>query len=190
MTNSTDINEDGDIAASLRGDGDAYRRLVVRYQNQIAGQMQRFTRDRDVLEELVQEVFVQAYLGLKGFRGRSPFLHWLRRIATRVGYRYWKNLKRKRDQETDLQENLPYLPADSESLSSYEASDLIFHLFKRLAPADRLVLTLYYFDEYTTEEIASQTGWTRTLVKVRLFRARKKLKALLKTESTKDEENE
>jgi DNA-directed RNA polymerase specialized sigma24 family protein len=60
MTNSTDINEYGDIAASLRGDGDTYRRLVVRYQNQIAGQMQRFTRDRYVLEELVQEVFVEA----------------------------------------------------------------------------------------------------------------------------------
>jgi RNA polymerase sigma-70 factor, ECF subfamily len=82
------------------------------------------------------------------------------------------------------------LPADSESLSSYEASDLIFHLFKKLAPAERLVLTLYYFDECTTEEIASQTGWTRTLVKVRLFRARKKLKALMKAESTKGEENE
>ena len=44
MANSADINEDGDIAASLRGDGDAYRRLVVRYQNQIAGQMQLISR--------------------------------------------------------------------------------------------------------------------------------------------------
>jgi DNA-directed RNA polymerase specialized sigma24 family protein len=49
-----------------------------------------------ILDQLVQDVFVEAYMSLKGFRGRAPFLHWLRRVATRVGFRYWKSRTRKK----------------------------------------------------------------------------------------------
>ena len=79
-----------DIRATLGGDEDAYARLVTRYQALVFNQMWRFTRVPNVQEELVQEVFVEVYRSLKSFKGRSPFLHWIRRIATRVGYRYWK----------------------------------------------------------------------------------------------------
>ncbi len=51
--------------------------------------MTRFTRDERMLEELVHDVFVEAYFSLDGYRGDAPFEHWLQRIATRVGYRYW-----------------------------------------------------------------------------------------------------
>ena len=73
----------------------AYARLVRRYQSEIADQMWRFSRQVSVAEELVQEVFVEAYFSLAKFRGQSPLLHWLRRIATRVGYRYWKHEARR-----------------------------------------------------------------------------------------------
>jgi RNA polymerase sigma-70 factor, ECF subfamily len=168
-----------DIAASLNGDGEAYARLVQHYQDQVAAQMGRFTRDPAVLEKLVEEVFVEAYLSLKGFRGRAPFLHWLRRVATRVGYRHWKSQVRKRDRGEALTEtslNLATAPAD---LSPFEAAEALYVLFAKLPSQDRLVLTLFYFEECDTNELASRTGWNRTLVKVRLHRARKKLKALL-----------
>lgn len=168
-----------DIAASLNGDGEAYARLVQHYQDQVSAQMWRFTRDTAILEELVQEVFVEAYLSLKGFRGRAPFLHWLRRVATRVGYRHWKSQVRKRDRGEALTEtslNLATAPAD---LSPFEAAEALYGMFEKLPSQDRLVLTLFYFEGCDTNEIASRTGWNRTLVKVRLHRARKKLKALL-----------
>ena len=168
-----------DIAASLNGDGAAYARLVQHYQGQVGAQMWRFTREPAVLEELVQEVFVEAYLSLKGFRGRAPFLHWLRRVATRVGYRYWKSQARKRDREEALTETSLNLAIAPEDLSSFEAAEALYGLFAKLPSQDRLVLTLFYFEECDTNEIASRTGWNRTLVKVRLHRARKKLKALL-----------
>ena len=168
-----------DIAASLNGDGEAYARLVQQYQDQVAAQMWRFTRDPAVLEELVQDVFVEAYLSLKGFRGRAPFLHWLRRVATRVGYRYWKSQVRKRDREEVLRETSLNLATVPEGLAPFEAAEALYGLLARLPPSDRLVLTLFYFAECDTNEIASRTGWNRTLVKVRLHRARKKLKALL-----------
>lgn len=168
-----------DIAASLNGDGEAYARLVQHYQNQVVAQMWRFTRDTAVLEELVQEVFVEAYLSLKGFRGRAPFLHWLRRVATRVGYRHWKSQVRKRDREEALTETRLKLATAPADLSPFEAAEALYRLFAKLPSQDRLVLTLFYFEECDTNEIASRTGWNRTLVKVRLHRARKKLKALL-----------
>ena len=169
----------GDIAASLNGDGEAYARLVQHYQDQVAAQMWRFTRDPAVLEELVQDVFVEAYLSLKGFRGHAPFLHWLRRIATRVGYRYWKCQVRKRDREEALTETSLNLAIASEALTPFKAAETLYRLFAKMPPPDRVVLTLFYFEECDINEIASRTGWSRTLVKVRLHRARKKLKALL-----------
>ncbi len=168
-----------DIAASLNGDSEAYARLVQRYQDQVAAQMWRFTRDAAVLEELVQEVFIEAYLSLKGFRGRAPFLHWLRRVATRVGYRHWKSQVRKRDREEALTETRLKLAAAPADLPPFEAAEALYGMFAKLPAQDRLVLTLFYFDECDVNEIASRTGWNRTLIKVRLHRARKRLKALL-----------
>jgi len=168
-----------DIAASLNGDGEAYSQLVQRYQGQVAAQMWRFTRDLVVLEELVQDVFVDAYFSLKGFRGQAPFLHWLRRVATRVGYRYWKSRVRQRNREEALTEGLLKLATAPEAATSCEAGEAAYGLLARLAPPDRLVMTLFYLEECDTNEIAARTGWNRTLVKVRLHRARKKLKGLL-----------
>lgn len=180
MNRSTDINDQELIDKSFQGNADAYRRLVERYQARIASQMRRFSRDPAVVEDLVQDVFVQAYLGLRGFNGRAPFIHWLGRIATRVGYRHWKLLKRKEDREVYLAAHLlPSLEKETDEWSRYEAGDTLFKLFEKLPPPDRLVLTLYYWDGYATQEIARRTGWTRTGVKVRLFRARNRLKSFL-----------
>src|SRR5512138_3314402 len=100
-----------DIAESLAGNGEGFARLVRRYQDKVVAQMWRFTRDMVVLDQLVQDVFVEAYLSLKGFRGRAPFLHWLRRIATRVGFRYWKSRARMEEREEALKETNLNLPA-------------------------------------------------------------------------------
>jgi RNA polymerase sigma-70 factor, ECF subfamily len=167
-----------DIADSLAGDGEGYARLIRRYQDKVAAQMWRFTRDAVILDQLVQDVFVEAYLSLKGFQGRAPFLHWLRRVATRVGFRYWKSRARKEEREEALKETSLNLTAAPETLTPVEAADTLYRLLGKLPPADRLVLTLFYFEQRDLNEISARTGWNRTLVKVRLHRARKKLKSL------------
>jgi RNA polymerase sigma-70 factor (ECF subfamily) len=168
-----------DIADSLAGNGEGYARLVRRYQDKVAAQMWRFTRDTVVLDQLVQDVFVEAYLSLKGFRGRAPFLHWLRRVATRVGFRYWKSRARKEEREEALKETNLNLTAAPETLTAVEAADTLYRLLGKLPPADRLVLTLFYFEQCDVKEISNRANWSRPLVKVRLHRARKKLKLLL-----------
>ncbi len=169
-----------DISASLVGDGQAFARLVRRHQDAIARYLWRFTRDRAMLDELAQDVFVEAYFNLARFRGEAPLLMWLRTIATRVGYRYWK--RRRREQVPgvlSLAEMEQVLANPQPQLSPEEAGERLHAMLSRLRPRDRLVLTLMYFEELSVAEIAQLTGWTQTLVKVQAMRARGRLKKLL-----------
>ena len=167
-----------DIAASLQGDGAAFAHLIRRYQGQVAGDLSRFTHDRLRLEELTQDVFVEAYNSLRTYRGESPFGHWLRKITVRVGYRFLKEVARERRMLT-ASDDVP-APAPSETGSDPAAAAARVQAFlEKLAPRDRLVLTLMYLQGLSVAEIAEHTGWSRIMVKVQAFRARQRLKRLL-----------
>jgi len=164
------------IRASLSNDDASFAKLVGRYEAAIAGVLWHFTRDRLVLEELVQDTFVEVYFSLRRFRKGAPFFPWLRTIATRVGYRHWRRLRREKDHEALLAEQ-HRTPLQKPS----DNAEYVYRTLELLDPKDRLVLTLQYFEGCSTREIAQRTGWTLPVVKVRAFRARKKLKALLAT---------
>lgn len=174
----TGTDDRRDIEASLRGSGSAYRRLVERYQSAVCGQMWRFSRDPQVVDELVQDVFVEVYQSLKGYRGDAAFVHWLRRVATRVGYRYWKHQARRRRLYESLQAH-PEAVKPPEAMAPSEAAEHLHAILAQLPPKDRLVLTLMYFEDCDSQEIATRMGWSATLVRVRAHRARQKLRALL-----------
>jgi RNA polymerase sigma-70 factor (ECF subfamily) len=166
-----------DITASLAGDGEAYRRIVQRHQSLVARRMRRFARDAGAVEELVQDVFVEAYFSLPGFSGKAPFEHWLNRIATRVGYAF---LKRRQQQmkmagnEIALENRIAAEPANAD-----EAAETLHRVLDQLSPRDRLVVTLLHLENRTVAETAALTGWSQTMVKVQAFRARGKLRKLL-----------
>ncbi len=165
-----------DLEACLGGDTEAYGRIVRRYEQEIARHLWSFTRDPHELEDLVQDVFVEAYRSLRSYRAQAPLGHWLQAIATRVGYRSWKARERERAHREEV--DLDALPMP-ESPTPSEAAEYLFKVFGRLPAEDRLVLTLQYFHECDTAEIVSRTGWSKSLVKVRSFRARRRLKALM-----------
>lgn len=171
-----------DIDLTREGDPDAYRRLVERHQDHVAKILWRFSRDRAVHEELVQDVFVEAYLSLNTYHGKAPFGHWLARIATRVGYRYWKEKARKKEAEPFSVAEWDSMVGDDEAfetLASDQAAELLHRLLAQLPPRDRLVLMLRYLEGCDVAETARRTGWTRTMVKVQALRAREKLRKLL-----------
>lgn len=133
-------------------------------------------------EELVQDVFVEAYFSLKSYRGRAPLIHWLRRIGVRVGYRYWKEQARAKD--TVSLRDFDAVAADElDAVEPSAAAEILHALLARLPAADRLVLTLMYFEQCSTKDIAKRMGWTRAMVKMRAHRARKKLKAIAESEN-------
>lgn len=164
-----------DITATLQADELAFARLVERYRQMVDGQMWRFTRDRNLHEELVQEVFVEAYLNLGKFRFAGPFGGWLRTIALRTGYRFWKNLGNEKF--------VPLMDWDGagndEKTTAAHASEILFNLLARLSAEERLILTLYYYENVPLEEIAHRMGWNGAVVKMRSYRARKKLRNLI-----------
>lgn len=168
-----------DIRGSLDGDHDAYARLVARYQPDVFRQMWHFSRDVDVQDELVQEVFIEVYRSLDKFRGKAPLIHWIRRIATRVGYRHW----RREGQQRRLREALsrdyvePVLEPDDQTEA--EAAEYLHRILSRLPSKERLILTLTYFEDCNSSEIAARTGWNATMIRVRAYRARQRLKHLL-----------
>ena len=175
-----------DVRQSLQGDPEAYRRLIERHQEYIGRVLWRFSRDHRVHEELVQDVFVEAYLSLGRYHGKAPFVHWLSRIATRVGYRYWKQIDRQKNRESFTVEEWDQLPCDSgENIDASQAAALVHRLLGQLPPRDRLVLTLRYIEECDVAETAQRTGWTKSMVKVQTWRARKKLEKLF-TEAEKE----
>jgi RNA polymerase sigma-70 factor, ECF subfamily len=170
-----------DITQALAGDDDAFERIVCRHQDAIARQMWRFTRQGQEHRQLVHDVFVEAFLSLKSFRGRSPFIHWLRKIATRVGYRLWRDRERDKARRTDavhteLTARIANGPDSSEPM---EAAEVVHLVLNRLPPRDRLVLTLMYLDEKSVAEAAAETGWSKAMVKVQAWRARKKFQKIL-----------
>lgn len=173
-------SDTADIRGSLDGDPEAYARLIGRYQGQVAARMRWFNRQPAVAEELVQDVFVEAYLSLRSYRGQAPFGHWLQRIATRVGYRHWKVKARERRRGTArLDEHLDALRGPSGAEDAAAAGELVHLLLARLSPRDRLVLTLLYLEGRSVAEAAQLAGWSVAMIKVQAFRARGKLKRLL-----------
>lgn len=178
---AADVPDQAEIRAALSGNGDAYARLVARYQQPIAAYMWRFTRNRGQWEELVQDVFVEAYLSLAGYRARAPLLHWLRKIATRVGYRFWKGRARAAPPLPFQEWDKLVGPADADA-DAREAAELLHAALEQLGPRDRLVLTLFYLEGCQVAQIAELTGWSTTMVKVQTHRARGRLKKLMTQE--------
>jgi RNA polymerase sigma-70 factor (ECF subfamily) len=169
-----------DVRLSRRGDPDAYTRLIERHQQEIGKIMWRFSRNPMIHEELVQDVFVEAYISLATYKERAPFAHWLRRIATRVGYRHWKQKTREKKFERFSLEDWDRLSTEpTEEIDPSQAAALLHNLLGQLPPRDRLVLTLRYLEGCDVAETAHRTGWTKSMVKVQTFRAKRKLQKLL-----------
>jgi RNA polymerase sigma factor (sigma-70 family) len=178
-TNTSATADFADVRQSCQGDPEAYRRLIERHQEHVGRILWRFSRDRRVHEELVQDAFVEAYLHLAGYRREAPFSHWLSRIATRVGYRYWKQTARQQRQETFSVEEWDQVADETTKQTDPGWAALLVHrMLAQLPPRDRLVLTLRYLEECDVAETARRTGWTKAMVKVQTSRARKKLEKL------------
>ena len=176
-----------DVERTRGGDPEAYRRLIERHQDHVARLLWRFSRDRRVHEELVQDVFVEAYLSLRGYNGKAPLAHWLARIATRVGYRYWKEKARRKEVEPFDVEKWDAAVGDGHAAAALEPDDagaLLHQILGQMSPRDRLVLTLRYLEQCDVVETARRTGWTKTMVKVQTMRARNRLRKLIEQSGT------
>jgi RNA polymerase sigma-70 factor (ECF subfamily) len=174
-----------DCQDCLAGDANACVRLLKRHEEKIGRQMWRFSRDRQTQAELVQEVFVEAYLSLPKYRRTGvPMGNWLACIATRVGYRFWKQEGKRRGQRSLENVDAAAAPAADDATA---AAQLLHEILAALPPADRLVLTLMYFEECSVKEVARRAGWTAAGTKMRAMRARGRLRKMIEERQLTEE---
>jgi RNA polymerase sigma factor (sigma-70 family) len=183
---------DDDTAAAIeawqtRGDQAAGRWLVAEHYAQVLGIVRANLPRRTEEADLVQDVFLKMFAKLDSFDGRVPFAHWLSRVTLHTCFDALRAERRRpelRWSDLSLQEAdvLSATLADQRALppgSSLAARELLYKLLESLSPQDRLVLKMLVIDEKTVAEIARLTGWSRPVVKIRVFRARLKLKQQL-----------
>ena len=177
---------DADIIKSvLSGNTEDFELLITKYQPKVFGTVRRYARKEDEIEDIVQEIFIKAYVKLSGFRGDAPFEHWLMRMAVRTCYDFLRKHQRNReasfsdigDDQFNVEEFFASEPGGEEHAKA--AQQLIAELLNRLSPAARLVITLLEIDEKSIKEISALTGWSIPLVKVRAFRARAEMRKCL-----------
>lgn len=161
------------IPRILAGDSRAYAEVVRHYQHMVYTVCHRVLRNTEDAEEATQDTFVKAYQNLRGFSGGSKFSTWLYSIA----YRTAISQGRKRRTDGHSVDELTLHPATASTLE-IDRHDLKFHLEKALASLDRedaSIISFFYLEEMSVEEIVTVTGLSASNVKVKLFRSRKKL---------------
>jgi RNA polymerase sigma-70 factor (ECF subfamily) len=181
---NTALNDTPLIQRSQAGDADAFGELVLRHQDFVYNLALRVVRDPVEAEDLAQEAFVRAWLGLPNFRGQAQFRTWLYRIVTNLCYNRLPGLRRELTslgddclEDVACDEVLNISPADS--LEAREQRAFLHAALERLPESYRLLVTLRYQQELSYDEIAAVVNLPLGTVKTGLFRAKERLRQAL-----------
>jgi RNA polymerase sigma-70 factor (ECF subfamily) len=137
-------------------------------------------------EDLAQEVFLKMFTRLAQYQGAVPFPHWVSRIAVTTCIDQLRAQKRRpefrwadlSETEAEVLDNVITNENDVPANDAMAARELVHKLLDQLKPDDQLVIRMLDLEQKTIAEIADLTGWNQSLIKVRAFRARRKLQKL------------
>jgi RNA polymerase sigma-70 factor (ECF subfamily) len=172
---------------ALEGQESAFEEIVRRYSPRVFRVASRFFRQRSIVEEASQEVFLRAFTQLATYEGRGSMEGWLTRIATNTCLNMLRSAGRRpelsvsdltEDQGTWLEDKLADRAAEQHRSveRSMVAADLAERVLEILPPDDRMVLTMIDGEDASVKEVAETTGWSESKVKVRAFRARRRVR--------------
>ena len=168
------------ISKILQGEQAIFAQLVERYQNYVFTLVLRFTDNREDAEEIAQDVFVKAYRSLADFRGESKFSTWLYTVVRTSCITF---LRKKKLDTTSLDNERTLIQVENRD-SGFNANiieqksrhAMVNEAIRLLSPDDAQVITLFYKGEQSLEEIGRIMGLDPNTVKVKLHRARQRLK--------------
>lgn len=182
---STGLNDNELISQVLQGDQQAYAGLVDRYRAYVFTLALRFTKNREDAEEVSQDIFIKAYRSLADFRGAAKFSTWLYTIVNTTCITF---LRKKRLQTHSLDQEHVFEVADSldsgmraNQVEQKSRVTMVNKAIQLLGSDDAEIITLFYQNEQTLEEIAAILGIEPNTAKVRLHRARTRLKEKMQT---------
>jgi len=177
-----------DLARFAReGDESAFEEIMRRYSRRVFHYASKFFRQRSLVEEAAQEVFLKAFTELDSYEGRGSMEGWLTRITTNTCLNMLRSSKRRPeliasdltdDESAWLDNNMAKAATERHKSNerSLVAADLAGRVLETLAPNDRLVLTLIDGEDASVKDVAEMTGWSESKVKVQAFRARRRMR--------------
>jgi len=168
------------ISLVLKGDHNAYALLVERYKSYVFTLTFRFTKNREDAEEVSQDIFVKAYRSLADFKGTAKFSTWLYTIVNTTCITF---LRKKRLDVKSLDDERTFEVADNQDsglranqVEQKSRLNMVNQAIALLSPDDAEIITLFYKSEQSLEEISQILGVEANTAKVRLHRARTRLK--------------
>jgi RNA polymerase sigma-70 factor (ECF subfamily) len=175
------------VAAALQHDDEAARALVRRLYPMVAKIVHAHRPRRTAEEDLCQMIFIKVFQKMSQYSGKVPLEHWVSRIAVNTCLNQIESERvrpelRHADLSVEEQAVVENLATSTDELppdQQFASRQLVEHLLAALKPVERLAIDLLYLQGRSVEEIRRITGWSAALIKVRAFRARQKMKALL-----------
>ena len=171
------------IQQTLNGNVNDYAFLVEKYKHMVFTLTIRIVKNREEAEEVSQDVFVKAYKNLNNFKGESKFSTWIYKIAYYASLDVLKRNKRQISSENiDVikERDLGNTDDSLKHLYDKERKQIINDALLKLNEDERVIITLYYFEELPIKEISKVVDLSEDNIKIKLFRSRKKLAELLK----------
>jgi len=163
------------IERILNGDLGAYTHLVNKYKNMAYTVALKVLRNSEDAEDSAQEAFIKAYQQLHTFEKKSKFSTWLYTIVYRTAvYNARKNQIRTQPINEEL--TIRDETYDIDDLKAQDHQKFVKEAIDKLPEIEGLLISLFYINENSIAEIKTITGLSETNIKVKLFRARKKLK--------------
>ena len=158
------------------GSHEALKELMMTYQHYVYSILNSMLYEHEAVEAC-QDTFLKAFRHIKKFEGNSKLSTWLYRIAYCTGLDYLKKRKRTVDiQEVTADSTMTQGEAVTDLLNQQDLSGALSRLMTQLRSDEAGILRMYYFDEMTIKEISAITSLSEANLKVKLYRARKKLK--------------
>ena len=167
----------------LDGDSSAFAVLVDRYKDLVYTLAMRMIKNKEEAEEVAQDTFIKVYKSLSKFKGDSKFSTWIYKVAYNTCLDRIKKIKRQYntvaiDEYTEHQ--VKTIDNALDKIEAQEKQQAIKNCLELLPSEDSFLLTLYYFEELSLDEISKIIGLKPNNVKIKLFRSRKKLATVLK----------
>jgi RNA polymerase sigma-70 factor, ECF subfamily len=182
-----EMTDDELVKAVLAGDDLAFDTIFERYKKLAIHLISRFFRQREQIEDIVQQSFTKVYFSLKDFRGgnEKSLSAWISRLTINGCYDELRRRQRKpenlfadfTDEERNFLEQITDINASGNE-TKLVARDAADKVLAALDPKERLAMTLHYGEDYSVAEVAKIVGWTESNVKTRLFRCRKNLRSI------------
>jgi RNA polymerase sigma-70 factor (ECF subfamily) len=184
----SDFDVSGCLVRVRAGDQRAARELVEHLYPLVLRIIRGHLPRRVAEEDLAQEVFLKMFTRMDQFQGAVPFTHWVSRIALTTCIDHLRQQQRRpefrwadlSEKEADVLDAVLANEREATPDDAVAARELVQRLLSELKPEDQLVIRLLDLEQKTIAEIAAQTGWNASLIKVRAFRARRKLQTLFK----------